>query len=90
MKLEKSSSKCGDCGNCRTISFDSNNHNHQQYDLLNGKDDDVDCVFDHSYDDQFFVPPLNFAMVDNGIFRSGFPEDANFRFLQSLGLRSIM
>ncbi|XP_057522938.1 probable tyrosine-protein phosphatase DSP4 [Amaranthus tricolor] len=90
MKLEKSSSKCGDCGNCRTISFDSNNHNHQQYDLLNGKDDDVDCVFDHSYDDQFFVPPLNFAMVDNGIFRSGFPEDANFRFLQSLGLRSII
>ncbi|KAF3504723.1 hypothetical protein F2Q69_00042071 [Brassica cretica] len=23
---------------------------------------------------EIFVPPLNFAMVDNGIFRSGFPE----------------
>ncbi|KAK7300417.1 hypothetical protein RJT34_11261 [Clitoria ternatea] len=37
-----------------------------------------------------FIPPLNFAMVDNGIFRSGFPEPANFSFLQTLGLRSII
>lgn len=41
-------------------------------------------------EDDLFVPPLNFAMVDNGIFRSGFPEPANFSFLQTLGLRSIM
>ncbi|KAH7533123.1 hypothetical protein FEM48_Zijuj04G0097000 [Ziziphus jujuba var. spinosa] len=37
-----------------------------------------------------FTPPLNFAMVDNGIFRSGFPDSANFAFLQTLGLRSII
>ncbi|KAK8618269.1 hypothetical protein V6N13_132269 [Hibiscus sabdariffa] len=37
-----------------------------------------------------FVPPLNFAMVDNGVFRSGFPDSTNFSFLQSLGLRSII
>ncbi|KAL5729807.1 protein-tyrosine-phosphatase [Ranunculus cassubicifolius] len=37
-----------------------------------------------------FVPPLNFAMVDNGIFRSGFPESSNFPFLHPLGLRSII
>uniref|UniRef100_A0A5B6YNY1 diphosphoinositol-polyphosphate diphosphatase n=1 Tax=Davidia involucrata TaxID=16924 RepID=A0A5B6YNY1_DAVIN len=37
-----------------------------------------------------YTPPLNFAMVDNGIFRSGFPDTANFAFLQSLGLRSII
>ncbi|XWS75806.1 hypothetical protein CRYUN_Cryun01aG0123800 [Craigia yunnanensis] len=36
------------------------------------------------------IPPLNFAMVDNGIFRSGFPGSANFSFLQSLNLRSII
>lgn len=36
------------------------------------------------------VPPLNFAMVDDGIFRSGFPAAANFRFLKSLNLRSIV
>ncbi|XP_054797331.1 tyrosine-protein phosphatase DSP1-like [Prosopis cineraria] len=37
-----------------------------------------------------FVQPINFAMVDNGIFRSGFPRPANFSFLKSLGLRSIV
>lgn len=41
-------------------------------------------------DDLNLIPPLNFAMVDNGIFRSGFPESANFSFLQTLNLRSIM
>ncbi|BFG26036.1 hypothetical protein CerSpe_123110 [Prunus speciosa] len=43
-----------------------------------------DCAED------LFIPPLNFSMVDNGIFRSGFPESANFSFLQTLGLRSII
>ncbi|KAK4492819.1 hypothetical protein RD792_000144 [Penstemon davidsonii] len=38
----------------------------------------------------FLNPPLNFAMVDNGIFRSGFPDSANFSFLQSLNLKSIV
>jgi hypothetical protein len=41
-------------------------------------------------EEELFVPPLNFAMVDNGIFRSGFPDIANFTFLQSLSLRSIL
>lgn len=37
-----------------------------------------------------FTPPLNFAMVDYGIYRSGFPDSANFAFLQTLNLRSII
>ncbi|KAF8410784.1 hypothetical protein HHK36_003321 [Tetracentron sinense] len=40
--------------------------------------------------EELFVPPLNFALVDNGVFRSGFPDTANFTFLQTLGLRSII
>ncbi|KAL5554710.1 hypothetical protein UlMin_042111 [Ulmus minor] len=40
--------------------------------------------------EELFVPPLNFAMVDNGIFWSGFPGSSNFSFLQSLGIRSIV
>ncbi|XAR55320.1 Protein-tyrosine-phosphatase [Bertholletia excelsa] len=40
--------------------------------------------------EELYIPPLNFAMVDNGIFRSGFPDVANFTFLQSLGLRSVI
>ncbi|OWM79791.1 hypothetical protein CDL15_Pgr023203 [Punica granatum] len=43
-----------------------------------------------SGDEPHYIPPLNFAMVDNGIFRSGFPDSANFSFIQSLGLRSII
>ncbi|KAA8524759.1 hypothetical protein F0562_011182 [Nyssa sinensis] len=43
-----------------------------------------------SNDEELYIPPLNFAMVDNGIFRSGFPDTANFAFIQSLGLRSII
>ncbi|CAI0550974.1 unnamed protein product [Linum tenue] len=41
-------------------------------------------------DELSFIPPLNFAMVDNGIFRSGFPDSANFSFVETLGLRSII
>ncbi|KAH6768817.1 Phosphotyrosine protein phosphatases superfamily protein [Perilla frutescens var. frutescens] len=41
-------------------------------------------------EDHLFVPPLNFSMVDYGIYRSGFPDSANFPFLKTLGLRSII
>ncbi|RID61996.1 hypothetical protein BRARA_E01098 [Brassica rapa] len=41
-------------------------------------------------DELNLIPPLNFAMVDNGIFRSGFPDVSNFSFLKTLGLRSII
>ncbi|RZC50632.1 hypothetical protein C5167_019058 [Papaver somniferum] len=41
-------------------------------------------------DKDMFVPPLNFSMVDNGVFRSGFPGVSNFTFLETLGLRSII
>ncbi|KAF3451786.1 hypothetical protein FNV43_RR07882 [Rhamnella rubrinervis] len=40
--------------------------------------------------EELFAPPLNFAMVDNNIFRSGFPGPASFSFLKSLGIRSIV
>ncbi|XP_057955213.1 tyrosine-protein phosphatase DSP1-like [Malania oleifera] len=49
------------------------------------------AVEDASRDaEDLLMPPLNFAMVDTGIFRSGFPDTANFSFLQTLGLRSII
>ena len=38
-------------------------------------------------EEEMFVPPLNFAMVDCGVFRSGFPRSANFSFF--LGIQSI-
>ena len=36
------------------------------------------------------VPPVNFAMVDKGMYRSGYPHDNNFPFLATLGLRSVV
>ncbi|PON52167.1 Protein-tyrosine phosphatase SIW14-like [Parasponia andersonii] len=41
-------------------------------------------------EEEMYVPPLNFAMVDCGVFRSGFPGRANFGFLQSIGIRTIV
>ncbi len=36
------------------------------------------------------VPPANFAMVNRGVFRSGFPNSRNFAFLKTLRLRSVV
>ncbi|CAD5180648.1 unnamed protein product [Musa acuminata subsp. malaccensis] len=36
------------------------------------------------------VPPPNFAMVGCGLYRSGFPDAANFCFLTTLRLRSVL
>lgn len=41
-------------------------------------------------EDGLFVPPLNFAMVEKGVYRSGFPSPINFPFLETLRLRSII
>lgn len=41
-------------------------------------------------DSELYIPPFNFAMVENGIFRSGFPDTANFSFLRTLRLRSVI
>ncbi|KNA15366.1 hypothetical protein SOVF_098890 [Spinacia oleracea] len=106
MKVERSSPspKCGDCGNCRMIFVvDNNNNNNNKRKLYTttskfllpinqGKDDNdiVNGILNDDHINQFLVPPLNFSFVDNGVFRSGFPEPPNFPFLQSLGLRSII
>lgn len=40
--------------------------------------------------DAVLVPPPNFSMVEEGIYRSSFPQPSNFPFLQTLNLRSII
>ncbi|KAF7826262.1 putative tyrosine-protein phosphatase DSP4 isoform X1 [Senna tora] len=76
---------------CRKIQLDvvDDHHHHLSRPVSSdaGAADGCDEVEDG---EDFFIPPLNFSMVDNGIFRSGFPEPANFSFLQTLGLRSII
>ncbi|CAM8928582.1 unnamed protein product [Rhodiola kirilowii] len=36
------------------------------------------------------VPPPSFAMVEDGIYRSALPSEANFSFIETLGLRSVV
>lgn len=41
-------------------------------------------------DDDVIKPPINFSMVEEGIYRSGFPEPSNFSYLETLNLKSII
>ena len=41
-------------------------------------------------EDDVLNPPNNFSMVEEGLYRSGFPEPSNFEFLETLNLKSIM
>ncbi|KAJ3305865.1 hypothetical protein HDV03_000974 [Kappamyces sp. JEL0829] len=36
------------------------------------------------------VPPLNFSIVQTGIYRSGYPNTKNFEFLSKLGLKTVI
>eukprot|EP01104_Vermistella_antarctica_P006585 TRINITY_DN17295_c0_g1_i1.p1 TRINITY_DN17295_c0_g1~~TRINITY_DN17295_c0_g1_i1.p1 ORF type:complete len:185 (-),score=30.93 TRINITY_DN17295_c0_g1_i1:141-695(-) len=36
------------------------------------------------------IPPLNFAMVSPGVYRSGYPNQKNLPFLAKLGLKSVL
>ena len=47
-------------------------------------------IVEEEESDVVLVPPSNFSMVEDGIFRSGFPQSDNFPFLDTLNLRSIM
>ncbi|KAA0054465.1 hypothetical protein IC582_026380 [Cucumis melo] len=72
---------------CRTFQVDTIDHHHTISSLLAMEASEY-C--DKDDDDGLYIPPLNFSMVDNGIFRSGFPDSPNFSFLQTLALRSII
>jgi len=42
---------------------------------------------DHSHP---LVPPLNFSLVDPGLYRSGYPNDQNFVFLKKLRIKTLI
>eukprot|EP01112_Ceratiomyxa_fruticulosa_P015011 TRINITY_DN4366_c0_g1_i1.p1 TRINITY_DN4366_c0_g1~~TRINITY_DN4366_c0_g1_i1.p1 ORF type:complete len:190 (+),score=27.10 TRINITY_DN4366_c0_g1_i1:749-1318(+) len=41
-------------------------------------------------EEPLLIPPLNFSMVNRGIYRSGYPNKKNHPFLKKLGLKSIL
>lgn len=40
--------------------------------------------------EEVLVAPTNFSMVEEGVYRSGFPQPSNFPFLKTLHLKSII
>ncbi|CAN7112941.1 unnamed protein product [Brassica rapa subsp. narinosa] len=50
----------------------------------------MEAADDHVVDGGVLAAPSNFSMVEDGIYRSGFPEPENFGFLTTLSLRSII
>ncbi|XP_030971015.1 tyrosine-protein phosphatase DSP5-like isoform X2 [Quercus lobata] len=47
-------------------------------------------IVEEEESDVVLLPPSNFSMVEDAIFRSGFPQPHNFPFLDTLNLRSII
>ncbi|KAF3529317.1 hypothetical protein DY000_02044015 [Brassica cretica] len=50
----------------------------------------MEAADDHVGDGGVLAAPSNFSMVEDGIYRSGFPKPENFGFLTTLSLRSII
>ncbi|KAL7005501.1 hypothetical protein EMMF5_004906 [Cystobasidiomycetes sp. EMM_F5] len=49
-----------------------------------------EAAFTSSDGIRIYVPPLNFAIVTPGVYRSGFPRPENFNYIDDLGLKSIL
>jgi tyrosine-protein phosphatase SIW14 len=63
------------------ISHQRDKHSDHHYDT---------CAICYTRPGMPLVPPLNFAMIASGVYRSGHPNKQNFAFLRKLGLKTIM
>jgi hypothetical protein len=43
-----------------------------------------------SFPEDPLIPPENFSLVASGVYRSGFPKKKNFRFLETLKLKTVL
>jgi len=39
---------------------------------------------------RLLIPPLNFSLVNKGVYRSGYPNKRNFAFLETIGIRTFI
>ncbi|KAJ9546078.1 hypothetical protein OSB04_025785 [Centaurea solstitialis] len=53
--------------------------------IINGVEEIVEIG-----DGESLIPPINFAKVEDRVYRSGFPQPSNFAFLETLQLRSVI
>lgn len=52
--------------------------------------DEFQSIDDETIFEEALIPPDNFNMVSNYVYRSSFPKKKNFAFLKKLGLRSML
>lgn len=50
----------------------------------------MDTTDKRSFVTDLVIPPLNFAMVSPGVYRSGYPNSMNHSFLKSLQLKTLI
>ena len=48
------------------------------------------CYPWHGETQHSYLPMINFGVVENGLYRSGFPLERNRPFLQHLGIRTVL
>lgn len=63
------------------LMVDSSNSNNPKHEYTSLKIEDIKPRY---------VPPINFAIVESGLYRSGHPQPINFEFLRTLKLKTIV
>ncbi len=38
----------------------------------------------------YYIPPVNYGLVEDDLYRSGQPNELNFPFLERLGLKNVL
>jgi hypothetical protein len=44
----------------------------------------------HQMVSHYYIPPVNYGLVEDDLYRSGQPNELNFPFLERLGLKNVL
>lgn len=72
------------------LSHSNNPSKEKSSDPLSNLENEADSSPSISHLSNLIVPPLNFDLVNAGLYRSGHPNERNFDFMKGLGLKSIV
>lgn len=87
------------CPNKLTLELSTSLHNMEQTSIPSNNDDlpiniiekeDTSLQKSEITEKEQYVPPLNFSLVEDSIYRSGFPMPINYPFLEQLKLKTII
>ena len=45
---------------------------------------------EHQMVSHYYIPPVNYGLVEDDLYRSGQPNELNFPFLERLGLKNVL